>query len=85
MKEYLVVYKIDGVEYSPTIETESRIFERMSMDDCYDIEIVDIRLFEKGYPECKFFGKWHNSDDPLRMEIRAATGGVLSVGYAPDH
>lgn len=99
MNKYLVTYAIEGEPLSPKIETSAEIFRKMEMDDCYDIRIVNILWlkkynavseFEKAtdvYPVCRFYGTWHDSKDPLRMEIRLLSGTreVLSVGYATEH
>lgn len=87
MKQYLVTYEMEGKIFH-SFESEREIFDRMSMDDCYDITIRNILLCEEGKLPiaCEFFGTWHNGNEPLRMEICGlGNGNVYSVGYAPDH
>jgi len=95
MNKYLVTYEIEGEILEPAIETAVQIFNKMAMDDCYDIHILDLKLLQKPenranvfYPTCQFYGTWHNPKDSLRMEIRRKfidTDVVYDVGYAPDH
>ena len=85
--KYAVLYYIEG-KWLVSVENANEIFSRMDMDDCYDISIIDIRLLdeERFCEPCKFFGSWHNPDDPLRMEIRSLkTGKVVEAGYGTDH
>lgn len=42
MNKYLVTYIIEGEICEPVIETAIQIFNKMDMDDCYDIEILDL-------------------------------------------
>ena len=97
--KYLVTYLIEGEICEPKIETASQIFNKMAMDDCYDIHIISLnwlkpysdvkeyRLAADPYPTCKFCGTWHDPDDSLKMKIERMFGdmAVLDVGYAPDH
>lgn len=99
MNKYLVTYEIEGEICEPVIETAPQIFDKMDLDDCYDIHIVDLRWLKRYknfnemrmvasiYPSCEFHGTWHNGKDPLRMEIREKFGDmeVLDVGYGSDH
>lgn len=101
MNKYLVTYEIEGEICEPKIETATEIFNKMDMDDCYDISILDLRLLQKPenrfdvyYPACQFFGTWSCKNpetgkiDPLRMEIRKKfldTDIVYDVGYGTDH
>ena len=84
--KYYVVYSTDG-EYFSVIETGRQIFDRMDMDDCYDIHINRLLLINKTrLVPCEFYGTRHNWDDALRMEIRRRSNGkVLDVGYGSDH
>jgi len=101
MNKYLVTYEIERKICEPVIETATQIFNRMAMDDCYDIHVLDLKLLQKPenradiyYPACSFHGKWccKNPEtgkiDSLRMEIRKKfldTDIIYDVGYAPDH
>lgn len=85
--KYLVVYRIEGKLTEPVIETAREIFNKMDMDDCYDIEIVKIHLLEGDtMSECWFRGTWHNPKEPLKMKIvDLKTHEVYDVGYGTDH
>ena len=84
--KYYVVYKIEG-EYSSVIETGHQIFDRMDIDDCYDIHIERLLLIDKTrLIPCEFLGTWHNGKNPLCMEIRRISNRkVLDVGYGSNH
>lgn len=85
--KFLVKYNIED-EYFVMIEAEREIFNRMDLNDCYDITICDLRIAEPSQylRECSFHGIWHDGHDPLRMEIRDAySGEVLAIGYGTDH
>lgn len=86
--KFLVKYKIEG-EAVVILEDEAAIFNRMDMEDCYDIVIEDIRIAdpnENYLQSCIFQGVWSNIKDPLRMEIiNAYTDEVVAVGYGTDH
>ena len=94
MNKYLVIYEYlnEGRIAEPVIETANQIFDKMDMSDCYDIEIRRLILIN-GYKltECRFLGTWHNGNDPLRMEIKAAIPATIEqmepfdVGYGTDH
>lgn len=89
MNKYLVTYEVEDHIFA-VIETAREIFNKMDMDDCYDIRILgltwlkeyddpqDFRIY--GYPACEFRGTWccRNPEtgkiDPLRMEISEITG-----------
>ncbi len=70
MNKYLVTYEIEGEVCEPVIETAMQIFNKMGMDDCYDISILSLRLlvpyknrkdfYENHglYPACEFYGTW---------------------------
>lgn len=90
MNKYLVTYEVEGKLCEPVIETATQIFNKMDMDDCYDIKIIDLKWLKKydnindfrffGYPQCHFSGTWCCKNpstgriDPLRMEINVITG-----------
>ena len=85
---YLVTYRIEGELVDPQIETARQIFEKIDMNDCYDISINRLYLLnkEKAPTQCYLRGCWHNPKDPLRMEIRnLVTDEVYSFGYGTDH
>lgn len=85
--KFAVLYYIEG-KWWATVEDEYGVFNRMAMDDCYDIEITDIRMIdeEEFCEPCEFYGTWHDLYDPLRMEIqRKRDGKVIAARYAPDH
>ena len=83
--KFLVNAISEGSEWSK-IMTGDEIFRMMDMEDCYDISIDVWKI--KGYGEapvaCSFLGKWFNSKDPQRMEIRSEHG-VEAVGYGVEH
>lgn len=87
MSQFVVKYEIED-EVHVAVETAYHIFDRMDLDDCYHIRILDIREFNTDHfcEPCEFFGTWHNFDEPLRMEIRRKADGVIvAVGYGTDH
>lgn len=75
MNRYLVTYEIEGKLCEPQIETALQIFNRMEMDDCYDIVIRDLqwlrpysswdemRMDLDMYPTCEFRGTWSCKDE----------------------
>ena len=71
------------------IETASEIFYNMAFSDCYDMEMKRIQLItvDGSLIPCRFYGKWHDTKDPLRMEIVPERGYRYDkeVGYAPNH
>ena len=85
--EYCVIYSIDGEVCEPVINSDTEIFEKMDMSDCYPIEIVSIYYPRNGVvmEECVFHGTWHNPQKPLQMKITNVRGGVLDIGYGTDH
>lgn len=96
MNKYLVTYKIEGMLCEPHIEYVNKIFDTMDMDDCYDIQIVRLRLLKtpteedirngNDLPECEFWGSWHDMKDPLKMIITdVKTREVYDTGYGTDH
>ncbi len=92
MNKYLVIYEIDGELSEPSIETAFAIFSKMDMSDCYDITIRRIWLIHGiNLTECRFYGTWHNWNEPLRMEIRAMIPATpeqfkpFDIGYGTDH
>lgn len=89
MNRFLVVYELEGKETSPHITTANEIFDKMDMDDCYDVSVKYLYwLKEKPFKliPCKFYGTWHRFKDPLLMEIvRTDTGETMSFGYGTDH
>lgn len=99
MNKYLVTYEIDGEVCEPVIETAAQIFDKMGMDDCYDIRIRNLLWLKKYsspeeikteiaiYPPCFFKGTWHNTSTPLLMEIVMMFDErrVLDSALAPDH
>lgn len=85
--KYLVTYQQEGEVWTKMV-TGHEIFDKMGMSDCYDISIEQLALMDdESKPTiCTFHGTWHDTKDPLRMEIvHALTGEVYDVGYAPDH
>lgn len=90
---YLVIKKLgpDGMdekahEYAQ-IMSAAEIFDEMDMSDCFDIEIdvYRIRPFGKRPEHCRFLGKWHDHDSPLKMKIVSSRGRTLDTGYGTDH
>ena len=90
---YLVVKKLgpdgpDGtvLEYAQVMSA-GEIFSEMDMSDCFNIEIdvYRIRPFGKRPEHCRFLGKWHDHDDPEKMEIVGSRGRTLDTGYGTDH
>lgn len=87
MRKFAVKYEMEDDVFA-TIETARQIFDKMDMDDCYNIHILDIRIFDvdEFCEPCVFYGSWHNFDDPLRMEIRRKRDNeVVAIGYGTDH
>ena len=70
MNKYLVTYIIEGKICEPVIETAIQIFNKMDMDDCYDIDILDLEWIKPWEnvdewkhsphprPKCYFEGTW---------------------------
>ena len=85
--KYLVIYEMDGEIAEPVIETAVKIFDKMDMDDCYDIQIMRLVLIDGiKFHYCSFFNTWHDPKDPLRMEIKnMVTNEVYDIGYGTDH
>lgn len=84
MNEYLVLYRSEGETYYVK-STADKIFDKMDMDDCYDIHLEKLWILKPdGLKRCHFYGTWHDGNDPLRMEIRYGKK-VLDVGYGTDH
>jgi len=87
MKKFIVKYEMED-DVLVAVETATEIFDKMDMDDCYNIYITDIRQFDvDNFCEpCEFHGTWYYWNDPLRMEIvRKKDGEVVAVGYGTDH
>lgn len=90
--EYIVIYKIEGELCEPVIKTAKEIFDTMDFSDCYDIDIIDLKLNEGTHPNCTFHPTWCCYDpetgklDRLRMEIRnSESNEILDVGYGIEH
>lgn len=75
MNRYLVTYEIEGKLCEPQIETALQIFNRMEMDDCYDIAIRNLQWLRPYsswdemrtelhmFPTCEFYGTWCCRDE----------------------
>lgn len=84
--KFIVKYVDDESSYL-MIQTDEEIFSKMDMADASNTRIDAIRLYEpdRFLEICRFYGVWHNLDDPRRMEIRDEDGNVISAGYGTDH
>lgn len=86
--KYLVTFEIEGELSDTAIMTPRQIFDKMDLDDCYDISVENIYLIKKsGAPvKVQFRGCRHRLDDPLRMSIFSMSGKTeYDYGYGTDH
>lgn len=82
-QKYLVIERCEGEHYYK-IMMAMEIFSLMELDDLYDIEIDVYKLDGDEVKPCRFRGKWHDSNEPLKMVIEE-DGEVIAVGYATEH
>lgn len=86
--KYLVTFEIEGELSNAVILSPRQIFDKMDLDDCYDISVVSIYLIKKnGAPvKCVFHGTRHDLSDPLKMSITSSSGKkIYDYGYGTDH